>query len=99
MGEMRARMAKVVIDGQGNPKPVTPKTFELFQKWTGLLSRRRNEYGLLLTPDEPNLGDMPDTAFDMYESQGDPGYVRIVLPAERLARDPEGFLALAQRAA
>lgn len=89
---LEGHAAYFLVDGEGRFKKARQDTLDLIDIWTSEAVAPRGVYGLDLECG-PTKDGLSDRAFQMYFDGGDPGFIRMVVPAEQACADPAGFLA------
>jgi hypothetical protein len=92
------RVQYFLADGEGTFKRIKEDTLQMLPFWTTAEAVPRAIYGLDLEGG-PTGRDVSDTAFQMYNSPGRPGWVRLVLPLEFICSGVGQFVSLAASAA
>lgn len=69
------------IDGRSKFRRVEDETFTMLESWADGSTAERTLYGMTLHGGQ-HPDDASETGFDLYADGGDPGYVRLVMPAE-----------------
>jgi hypothetical protein len=87
-----------LTDGEGSFKKIKSDTLDMLPFWTTADAVPRGVYGLDLEGG-PTSRAVSDVAFQMFNSPGRPGWVRLVLPLEFISQGVEPFVALAGSAA
>lgn len=87
-----------LTDGEGTFKKIKKDTLQMLPFWTTAEAAPRAIYGLDLEGG-PSGKDISDTAFQMGNFPGSPGWVRLVLPLELISSGVDRFIALAKAAA
>jgi TseV toxin immunity protein TsiV len=87
-----------LTDGEGTFKKVKKDTLQMLPFWTTAEAAPRAIYGLDLEGG-PTGKDVSDTAFQMYNTPGRPGWVRLVVPLEFVSSGVDAFVSLAKTAA
>ena len=87
-----------LTDGEGSFKKIRSDTLGMLPFWTTAEAVPRVIYGLDLEGG-PTGRDVSDTAFQMYNAPGRPGWVRLVVPLEFISSRVEQFVSLAKATA
>ncbi len=83
------------VDGRFRPKKIGPRAFELLPFWAGEVDEQRLRYGLMLESGSTRA-EHGEHAFHLYQlGTVLPGFVRLVLPIDTVATDPQALVELA----